>query len=56
LGAVSCGDHWWDGVELIKLDQALGLLLIAVFDLDARVVEPLRFFSAWLAAVDADLG
>jgi hypothetical protein len=43
-------------VELIKLDQALGLLLIAVFFLGARVVAPLSFFSAWLAAVDVDLG
>ena len=55
-GVLSLLDHWCEGVELIRFDQALGFFLTAVCFFGTRAVMLFVAFSACALAADFDLG
>ena len=55
-GVLSLLDHWCEGVELIRFDQALGFFLTVDCFLGTRAALPFVAFSACALAADFDLG
>jgi len=53
---LSLPDHWCEGVELIRFDQALGFFLTVDCFLGTREGLLLLAFSACALAADFDLG